>query len=60
MTTTPLLDWLGRHPDITYPLNYGFLPDTLAGEGHPVDAYILGVRKPVERFFDSEIIVAIP
>src|SRR5438477_12069291 len=32
-----------REPDIYYPLNYGYLPGTVSGDGHPVDAYLLGV-----------------
>jgi inorganic pyrophosphatase len=36
-----------RHPDITYPVNYGYLPDTVSGDGTPIDAYVLGVNSPV-------------
>ena len=52
-----LADWLGRrvtveidrplgstHPredDITYPVNYGFIPGTRAPDGHPLDVYVL-------------------
>ena len=31
-----------------YPVNYGFLPETLSGDGHPIDAYLLGPDEPVE------------
>ncbi len=39
-----------RHGDIVYPVNYGYLPGVMAGDGEEQDAYILGVEKPVERF----------
>lgn len=60
-----LADWLGRrvtieidrplgstHPredDITYPVNYGFVPGTLAPDGHPIDPYVLDAGEPLER-----------
>ena len=39
-----------RHPeyeDMLYPINYGYVPDIIAGDGEEQDAYILGVRGPV-------------
>lgn len=36
-----------RHADLRYPVNYGFLPGTIAGDGAPLDAYVLGVAEPV-------------
>ncbi|HEX2863325.1 MAG TPA: inorganic diphosphatase [Deinococcales bacterium] len=36
-----------EHPDLVYPVNYGFLPGTLSGDGDPVDAYLLGWDAPV-------------
>lgn len=72
---SPLRIWLGkqitvvvnrplgshhpRHPDIVYPVNYGDLPDTEAPDGHPIDAYILGVDVPVESFTGDGIAVVI-
>lgn len=60
-----LADWLGRrvtveidrplgsrHPredDINYPINYGFVPDTVAPDGHPLDVYVLDANTPLER-----------
>ena len=41
-----------RHPHFSeaepYPVNYGYLPDTVSGDGQPVDAYLLGWDTPVE------------
>ncbi len=39
-----------RHPDIRYPINYGFVPGVMAPDGEEQDAYILGVEEPVESF----------
>ena len=41
-----------KHPnhDFVYPVNYGFVPDTQAGDGEPIDAYVLGPREPVAHF----------
>lgn len=38
-----------RHPEagFVYPVNYGFLPDVPAPDGENLDAYILGVAKPI-------------
>lgn len=33
-----------------YPVNYGYVPGTRAGDGEPVDAYVLDVSAPVERY----------
>ena len=41
-----------RHPnfDIIYPVNYGYIPNTLSEDGEKIDAYILGVFYPVDEF----------
>ena len=60
-----LADWLGRHvtveidrplgsrhpreDDIVYPVNYGFVPGTLAPDGHPLDVYVLDADQPLDR-----------
>ncbi|MGM5484785.1 MAG: inorganic diphosphatase [Nanobdellota archaeon] len=38
-----------RHPeyDFEYPVNYGFVPGTMAGDGEEIDAYVLGTSSPV-------------
>ena len=33
-----------------YPINYGFIPGVMAGDGDEQDVYILGVDEPVEEF----------
>ncbi len=41
-----------KHPThgFIYPLNYGYIPDTISGDGEELDAYILGVFEPVDFF----------
>ena len=31
-------------------VNYGFIPNTISGDGEELDAYLLGVYEPVEKF----------
>ena len=39
-----------RHPDICYPVNYGYIQGIPAPDREDQDAYILGVDRPVEAF----------
>ena len=41
-----------KHPkhDMIYEVNYGFVPDTKAPDGEEIDAYVLGVDKPLDEF----------
>jgi inorganic pyrophosphatase len=41
-----------QHPEhgFIYPVNYGYVPGTLAPDGQELDAYVLGVYEPVEEF----------
>ena len=34
-----------QHPDLVYPVNYGYIPNTEAGDLDPIDAYVLGARR---------------
>ena len=36
--------------DLVYPLNYGYIPNVLGGDGEELDVYLLGVDVPVERY----------
>jgi len=40
-----------KHPtfEFEYPLNYGFLPNTIGGDGQEIDAYIIGWHKPAKK-----------
>lgn len=39
-----------KHPDLTYPLNYGYIPNVFGGDGEALDVYLLGVNVPVEEY----------
>lgn len=41
-----------KHPEheIYYPINYGYIPDTMAGDGEEIDAYIIGEFIPLKEF----------
>ena len=43
-----------KHPNwgFIYPTNYGYIPNTISGDGEELDAYILGVFDPLD-FFDG-------
>ena len=41
-----------KHPKFNYiyPINYGYIPDTISGDGEELDAYIIGIDTPCEEF----------
>lgn len=39
-----------KHPDLVYPINYGYIPNVLGGDGEELDVYLLGVDVPVEEY----------
>ena len=41
-----------KHPKhgFIYPVNYGYVPNTLSGDNEELDAYLLGVFEPVEEY----------
>ena len=45
------------HGDILYPVNYGFVPGLMGGDGEEQDAYILGVDTPLSSFTGRVIAV---
>jgi len=40
------------HPkyNFKYELNYGFIENTISGDGEELDAYVIGVNNPVDEF----------
>jgi len=50
MVDRPLGSRHPRHLDIQYPVNYGYIPGILGGDGEPQDVYLLGVYTPVEQY----------
>ena len=39
-----------EHPDFMYELNYGYIPNTISGDGEELDCYVLGVDEPIKQF----------
>ncbi len=41
-----------KHPKhgFIYTLNYGYIHNTISGDGEELDAYVLGVYEPIEEF----------
>ncbi len=41
-----------KHPKhgFTYEVNYGYISNTKAPDGEEVDAYVLGIEKPLKKF----------
>lgn len=46
----PLGSYHPTHKDIYYSVNYGYIPEIMAGDGEEQDAYILGVDIPLTEF----------
>lgn len=66
-----IIDWLNKpvhivvdrpigfqHGSLNYPINYGYIPGLLAGDGEEQDVYILGIDDPVTHF-DGQVIGAV-
>lgn len=41
-----------KHPKhgFIYPVNYGYIPNTISGDGEELDCYVLGVFEPIQEF----------
>ena len=41
-----------KHPKygFVYEVNYGYIPNTVSGDGEELDAYVLGIDKPQKEF----------
>ncbi len=41
-----------KHPKhgFIYPVNYGYVPNTISGDGEELDCYLLGVFEPVDEY----------
>lgn len=46
-----------KHSDLIYPINYGFIPRSIAPDGEEQDVYVLGVDRPIESFVGRIIAV---
>ena len=46
----PLGSFHPKHPDLYYPVNYGYVSGVFAPDGEEQDAYILGITEAVNTF----------
>ena len=46
-----------NHPDLIYPVNYGYVDAVPAPDGEWQDAYVLGIDTPVETFTGKVVAV---
>ena len=46
-----------RHPEMIYPVNYGYVEGIFAGDGAEQDVYVLGSDEPMESFEGKVIAV---
>lgn len=47
-----------KHPkykSTIYPINCGFIPKTISGDGREVDVYVLGVTETLKPFTEIEV-----
>lgn len=53
----PMGTYHPNHPDIYYPVSYGYIEGIIAGDGEEQDAYVLGVDHPAEQFQGTVIAI---
>ena len=46
-----------KHKSIVYPINYGYIPDVIGGDGEELDVYLLGVNEAVNEHSATVIAV---
>ena len=48
-----------RHPKhgFVYLVNYGYIPNTISGDGEELDAYVLGEFEPLDEFAGKVIAI---
>ncbi len=46
---SPMHSYHPKH-GFVYEVNYGYIPNTVSGDGEEIDAYVLGVDRDVESF----------
>jgi len=48
-----------KHPkyDMVYPINYGYIPNTISGDGEEIDCYVLGIHEPIAEFIGKCIAI---
>ena len=39
-----------KYPNSFYKVNYGYVPNTISGDGKELDVYVLGIDYPLKKF----------
>lgn len=47
-----------RYPDMIYPVNYGYVPGVMAGDGAEQDVYVIGPTVPL-KVFDGVVVAVV-
>lgn len=45
-----------KHPEIIYPVNYGYIPNVIGGDGEELDVYVLGIDERITEPVELRII----
>lgn len=53
----PIGSFHPNHPDIYYPVNYGYVEGIIAPDGEEQDVYVLGMDEPLREFTGRVIAV---
>jgi inorganic pyrophosphatase len=46
-----------RHPEMIYPINYGYVDGVYAGDGAEQDVYVFGTDMPLKKFTGKVVAV---
>ncbi len=50
MVDRPIGSFHPKHPNIQYPINYGYIEGLMGGDGEEQDVYILGPKEPLKEW----------
>ena len=53
----PMGTYHPKHKDMFYPVNYGYIPGIIAGDGEEQDVYVLGVNEPLQE--STGVVIAV-
>ena len=47
-----------EYPDFIYPINYGYIENTVSGDGKEIDVYVLGEEEPKD-YIDCKVVAIV-
>ncbi|HKM20060.1 MAG TPA: inorganic diphosphatase [Candidatus Dojkabacteria bacterium] len=53
----PIGSFHPKHPNIQYPINYGYIKGLMGGDGEEQDVYILGPKEPLKEWTGKVIAI---